>query len=200
MGDLTSIRLTVFLLLILAGVAVIGTVVPQDQPPGRYFGRYGEAWGGLLRLGVGPRLFQPLVSGAHRPAGVKYLACVVHGLPRAVKRALQPLTGEAALALPERGRITWPPGLIPTPGQAPLRELGRCRQETLADQEIFLERGRFRPVGPYLVHVAILFILAGGLIGKFWGVEGSCPSTRARWPGTSWWGHARTPKLPGTPG
>jgi ABC-type uncharacterized transport system permease subunit len=31
-GSLTSIRLTVFLLLILAGVAVIGTVVPQNQP------------------------------------------------------------------------------------------------------------------------------------------------------------------------
>ncbi len=33
-GTLTSIRLTVFLLLILAAVAVIGTVVPQGQPPG----------------------------------------------------------------------------------------------------------------------------------------------------------------------
>ena len=51
--------------------------------------------------------------------------------------------------------------------------MGRCRRETLPDQEIYLlERGRFRPLGPYLIHVALLLILAGGLIGKFWGVDG----------------------------
>ena len=54
--------------------------------------------------------------------------------------------------------------------------MGHCRQETVQDQEIyFLERGRFRPVGPYLIHVALLLILAGGLIGKFWGVDGQLP-------------------------
>ena len=51
--------------------------------------------------------------------------------------------------------------------------MGRCRQETLPNQEIYLlERGRYRPVGPYLIHVALLLILAGALIGKFWGVDG----------------------------
>ena len=38
-----------------------------------------------------------------------------------------------------------------------------------------MKQGRFRPLGPYLVHLALLFILAGGLIGKFWGIEGSLP-------------------------
>ena len=83
---------------------------------------------------------------------------------------------EAALTLPERGQITWPAGVDPQPLIAATlsRELGRCRQETLPDQEIYLlERGRFRPLGPYLIHMALLMILAGGLIGKFWGVDGS---------------------------
>ena len=65
-GTLTSIRLTVFLLLILAAVAVIGTVVPQNQPPNQYFSRFGEVWGGTALAGrFYLRLFQPLVSGAH---------------------------------------------------------------------------------------------------------------------------------------
>jgi cytochrome c biogenesis protein len=88
---------------------------------------------------------------------------------------LQPLTVSAALTLPERGQITWPAGVDPQPRIAATlkRELGHCRQETLPDQEIYLlERGRFRPVGPYLIHVALLLILAGGLIGKFGGVDG----------------------------
>ena len=129
--------------------------------------------GGFTRVYVSPWFLGPIILLA-----LNILACVIHGLPQAVKRALQPLTVETALALPERGRITWPAGVDPRPlVTATLsRELGRCRQETLPDQEVYLlERGRFRPVGPYLIHVALLLILAGGLIGKFWGVDGQLP-------------------------
>ena len=175
-GTLTSIRLTVFLLLILAAVAVIGTVVPQNQPLDQYARRFGEVWGELLWRGGFTRVYFSLwFLGPISLLAVNILACVVHGLPRAVKRSLKPLTVEAALTLPERGRVTWPAGVDPQPlvSATLSRELGRCRQETFQDQKIyFLERGRCRPVGPYLIHVALLLILAGGLIGKFWGVDG----------------------------
>jgi cytochrome c biogenesis protein len=173
---LTSIRLTVFLLLILAGVAVIGTVVPQNQPPAQYFSSFGEVWGALLwRSGFAWVYFSPWFLGPIVLLAVNILACVVHGLPQAVRRAFTPLSASTALTLPERGQITWPGKVDPHPViiAALSRELGRCRKETLPDQEIYLlERGRFRPVGPYLIHVALLLILAGGLIGKFWGVDG----------------------------
>lgn len=175
-GTLTSIRLTVFLLLILAGVAVIGTVVPQNQPPNQYVSRFGDVWGRLLWLGGFAQVyFSPWFLGPISLLAANILACVVHGLPQAIKRAGQPLTAETALTLPERGRITWPAGIDPQPGLAATlsRELGRCRQETSPDQTVYFgERGRFRPVGPYLIHIALLLILAGGLIGKFWGVDG----------------------------
>jgi cytochrome c biogenesis protein len=176
-GTLTSIRLTVFLLLILAAVAVIGTVVPQNQPAKLYISRFGEVWGQLLFLGGFTQVyFSPWFLGPISLLAANILACVVHGLPRAVKRSWQPLSVEAALTLPERGQITWPAAVDPQPLIAATlsRELGRCRQETLPDQKVyFLERGRFRPLGPYLIHVALLLILAGGLIGKFWGVDGT---------------------------
>ena len=93
-GTLTSIRLTVFLLLILAAVAVIGTVVPQNQPPDQYFSRFGEVWGALLwRGGFTWVYFSPWFLGPISLLALNILACVVHGLPQAVKRALQPLTG-----------------------------------------------------------------------------------------------------------
>ena len=175
-GTLTSIRLTVFLLLILAAVAVIGTVVPQNQSPAQYFDLFGEVWGTLLwRGGFTWVYFSPWFLGPIALLAVNILACVVHGLPQAVRRTLQPLTAVTALTLPERGQVTWPGKVDPHPliSAALSRDLGHCRKETLADQEIYLlERGRFRPVGPYLIHMALLLILAGGLIGKFWGVEG----------------------------
>jgi cytochrome c biogenesis protein len=171
--------MTVFLLLILAAVAVIGTVVPQNQPADQYFSRFGEVWGELIwRGGFTSVYFSPWFLGPITLLAMNILACVVHGLPQAVKRAGQPLTGETALTLPERGQITWPAGVDPHSliSATLSRELGRYRLETLPDKEIYLlERGRFRPVGPYLIHIALLLILAGSLIGKFWGVDGQLP-------------------------
>jgi cytochrome c biogenesis protein len=175
-GTLTSIRLTVFILLILAAVAVIGTVLPQNQPPGHYLTHYGEVWGDLLwRSGFANVYFSPWFLLPITLLGLNILACVIHGLPQAVRRASRPLTGEVALTLPQRGQITWASSVAPHPliEAALSREVGHPRRQTLANQEIyFLERGRFRPLGPYMIHVALLLILAGGLIGKFWGVDG----------------------------
>jgi cytochrome c biogenesis protein len=178
-GSLTSIRLTVFLLLILAAVAVIGTVVPQNQPPGQYFMRYGEGLGGLLyHLGLARVYYSPWFLLPMGLLALNILSCLIHGLPQAFRRILRPFTPEAALALPERGKFSWPAGVDPRAHvRAVLRqELGQFRQANLSAQEIYLyERGRFRPLGPYLVHLALLLILTGGLIGKFWGLEGSLP-------------------------
>ncbi|MBI4642462.1 MAG: cytochrome c biogenesis protein ResB [Deltaproteobacteria bacterium] len=149
--QLTSIRLTVFLLLILAVVAVVGTVAF----PGIYYQSWFLAPLGLLALNL--------------------LACLVEGLPQAVKKVARPFTGEMALALPERGRFTWPGDAeAATLAQEALRrELGRPRREIIDEKEVFFyRRGRLRPLGPYIVHLALVLILAGGVVGKFWGIEG----------------------------
>jgi len=176
---LTSIRLTVFLLLILAAVAVIGTVVPQNQPPSQYVGRFGAFWGELLwRGGFAGVYFSPWFLAPIILLTLNILACIIQGLPQAVRRAARPLTGEMALTLPERGQLTWPADVDPHPMITTTlrRELGRLRRETIENQEVFLlERGRWRPLGPYLIHVGLLLILAGGLFGKFWGVDGQLP-------------------------
>jgi cytochrome c biogenesis protein len=174
--SLTSIRLTIVVLLVLAAVAVVGTVVPQDQPPGQYLSRFGQGLGNLLvRGGFTSVYYSPWFLAPVSLLGLNILACLVHGLPRAIRRSRRRLTWEAALSLPERGRFTWAPGLNPV-RLAPAiftRELGRPHHQALPDKEVyFYERGRWRPLGPYLVHLALLFILAGGLIGKFAGVEG----------------------------
>ncbi len=137
----------------------------------------GKCWGELLWQGGFTNVyFSPWFLAPISLLALNILACMVHGLPQAVKRGLQPLTGETALTLPRTG-----PGHLaggrrsPSPRSRPpcSRELGHCRRETFQDQEVYLlERGRFRPLGPYLIHVALLLILAGGLIGKFWGVDG----------------------------
>jgi cytochrome c biogenesis protein len=148
---LTSIRLTVFLLLILAVVAVVGTV----GFPNIYYQIWFLAPLGLLALNL--------------------LACLVEGLPQAVRKAARPFTGEMALSLPERGRFTWPgeAEAAALAQEALRRELGGPRHEVIDGKEVFFySRGRLRPLGPYLVHLGLVLILAGGMVGKFWGIEG----------------------------
>jgi cytochrome c biogenesis protein len=178
-GLLTSIRLTVFLLLILAGVAVIGTVIQQDQPPAFYLANYGGFWGAIIsRGGFSSIYYSTWFLAPITLLACNIVACIIHGLPQAWRRSRTPLTAEAALTLPERAKLSWPKSTDPRAlvAGALRRELGRTVHQVLPDREIFFhETGRFRPLGPYLVHLALLLILAGGLIGKFWGIEGSLP-------------------------
>jgi len=147
---LTSLRLTLVLLIILALVSLIGTVRTQV---------FETAWF-LIPLG----LFV-----------VNLTACLIRGLPRAVRRSRQRLTSAAALELPERARFSWPASSNPHSRveKALARELGSVQKSAQEDEVVyFWERGRFRPLGPYVVHLALLVILAGALLGKFLGVEG----------------------------
>jgi len=138
------------LLIILALVSLVGTVRIQV---------FGTVWF-LLPLG----LFV-----------LNLTACLIRGLPQAVRRSRQRLTPAAALELPERARFSWPKNSNPHPQveQALNRELGMVQKSAEEDRLVYYwERGRFRPLGPYVVHLALLAILAGALMGKFLGVEG----------------------------
>ena len=147
---LTSLRLTLVLLILLALVSLIGTVRVQV---------FDSLWF-LVPLGI---------------FVLNLTACLIRGLPRAVRRSRHRLTAAAALELPERARFSWPHNPNPQSQveKALKRELGAVHQTASEDRIVyFWERGRFRPLGPYVVHLALLVILAGALLGKFLGVQG----------------------------
>lgn len=147
---LTSLRLTLMLLIILALVSLVGTVRTQV---------FDTFWF-LAPLGL---------------FALNLTACLIRGLPQAVARSRRRLSPAAALELPERARFTWPENPDPHPrvAQALRQELGRVQNGEVGEQTVYVaERGRFRPLGPYVVHLALLIILAGALMGKFLGVQG----------------------------
>src|SRR3990172_5212200 len=52
-GVLFSVKLTIFILILIAAVSIIGTVIEQGQSPQDYFSEYGERWTEvILRLGL----------------------------------------------------------------------------------------------------------------------------------------------------
>jgi cytochrome c biogenesis protein len=175
-GALTSIRLTVILLLVLALVATVGTIVPQDEPVAKYLARFGPTAGAfLVRTGLSHIYNSPWFLLPVGLLTLNLLACVIRGLPRAIRRAAQPLAGETAAALPERARFYLPAGRDPQPlvAKALRQEVGRPKHAALGGKVVlFHERGRFRPLGPYIIHLSLLLILTGGLLGTFWGLDG----------------------------
>jgi cytochrome c biogenesis protein len=147
---LTSLRLTLTLLIILAVVSLVGTVRIQV---------FDTVWF-LVPLGF---------------FVLNLTACLIRGLPQAVRRSRQGLTPLAALELPERARFIWPQNRDPHPQVegALRRELGTRPRSVEGEQTVyFWERGRYRPLGPYVVHLALLVILTGALLGKFLGLRG----------------------------
>jgi cytochrome c biogenesis protein len=147
---LTSLRLTLALLIILALVSLIGTVRIQV---------FDTVWF-LIPLGI---------------FVLNLTACLIRGLPRAVRRSRQRLTPAAALGLPERARFTWPQDVNPLSQleKSLHRELGPAQKSAAGEQMVyFWERGRFRPLGPYVVHLALLVILLGALMGRYLGIQG----------------------------
>ena len=80
---LTSLRLTLVLLITLAGVSLVGTVRPQV---------FDTFWF-LAPLGI---------------IVLNLTACLIRGLPQAVHRSRQRLSPTTALELPERARFLWP--------------------------------------------------------------------------------------------
>lgn len=175
-GFFTSIRLTVALLLILAVVATLGTLIPQGEPVARYLASFGPRLGtaivraGLHRIYDGPWLLLPVAL-----LSLNLLACVIRGLPEALRRVARPFSLEAALQLPPRARFSLPARAEPQATVLPVlrQELGRVRRHADGEQVVYWwESGRFRPLGPYLIHLSLFLILIGGLVGKFFGVEG----------------------------
>ncbi len=58
-------------------------------------------------------------------------------------------------------------------GRLPAAGLGRSQVDNV-DQTVWFLRfsGRLGHMGPYLIHLSIVLILMGGLVGMTWGVKG----------------------------
>jgi cytochrome c biogenesis protein len=156
---------------------MLGTIVPQGEPAAKYLARFGPNGGALLvRLGFTNLYNSPWFLLPVGLLTLNLMACVTRGLPQAIRRVAQPLSWEGAQNLPDRGRFKLPAGIDPQSfvAQVLRQEVGRPRRAAPDPDKIlfFLERGRFRPLGPYLIHLSLLLILVGGLVGKFWGQEG----------------------------
>ncbi|WP_449243756.1 cytochrome c biogenesis protein ResB [Desulfobacca acetoxidans] len=174
---LTSIRLALLSLLLLAVVAIIGTLLPQGQSWEFYQERFGNLLGELFwRLGLFDVYRSPLFLMIIGLFMVNLTACSLKRLPEALRVFQRRPELEVYKILPPRLQFTLPVHDKATSERMDkaLRSILGCALE-VQDQRTawrLYQRGRWGRLGPYLIHLSIMVIVGGGVIGGIWGYQG----------------------------
>ncbi|MEA2102538.1 MAG: cytochrome c biogenesis protein ResB [Thermodesulfobacteriota bacterium] len=176
----SSTRLTIFLFFAIAATSILGTLIQQGLPIERYeqiysqrvfsvmgffdiFDMYHSWWFTLLLV---------LLS-------INIIACTLRQIPRIIRltsSGKNPTDDEIFAA--SRTIKTWHSNrdieALELQATKILTSLAKTPVHTKKDntEYFFAEKGKTSRWGMILVHVSVLFILAGGMIGMIWGYSG----------------------------
>lgn len=177
---LASIQLTIVLLLSLAVTSIIGTLIPQNSEPAAYVAAFGETlyrffgvlglfdmyhswWFQVLMLLLAANV---VVCSADRLSAQRRVLFVRR--PAYQAERFRKLADRAAFSdarAPEALRAVYEPFVA--------GKVRALRVET-TDQGfvMFGENGRWTRFGVYTVHLSVVLLLIGGLIGSIFGFDG----------------------------
>jgi cytochrome c biogenesis protein len=175
----SSIKLTLFLLILLAVTSIIGTVIPQQEGALELAEKLSP---GLVRILSSLQLFDMyhslwfrLIIGA---LAVNLMVCSLDRFPSSLKRFRSvPKTDREKpfQNLPAERSFTVKMQIEHVREVAADVLKGKYRKMERKDGDrgtfFFSEKGRYTYFGVYLVHFSVLLILIGGIIGSLFGFE-----------------------------
>jgi cytochrome c biogenesis protein len=178
--QLTSIKLTVVVLLTIAAAAVIGTLIPQNKPPIYYQNYFGERlYSVLSRLDLLDMYHSLWFQALLLLLAVNILACSLDRIKVVLKIVFTKTPSFSPHAFSKSSAAE--PVTVDAPVDTLLpayRDLIKRQFSITAEQAegneffLFAETGRFSRLGVYIVHLSVLILLAGALIGSLFGFEG----------------------------
>jgi len=176
----TSVKLSVILLLTLAGTSVIGTLIPQKQDPEKYYGAYGDFWYRFLEtLHVFDMYAAPWFQLLLVMITINIIICSTERLS-ANWRIIFVKTPNFSLS-----RFRGLSDAVEFTSKLSQRRLAEiCEpvvrrgfeysrvEEIGKGFAIFAERFRWSRLGVYTVHLSVVLLLLGALIGSRFGFDG----------------------------
>lgn len=174
-----SVQLTITILLTLAATSVIGTLIPQNQNPDAYLHTFG--WN-VYRLFSVLDFFDMYHSWWFQLLlallALNIIVCSLDRLPSVWKIVVKPLVFKPSRFLNASCQkeilVSSPEKIQSLLEKAMSRKIGRPRLEkTRQGYCLWREKWRWTRLGVYIVHLGVVFLLAGGLIGSFWGFDGA---------------------------
>jgi cytochrome c biogenesis protein len=198
---LASVRLSLFLFGALAATSIFGTLIPQDSTSEQRLRQYGSKLNALIELLDLADMyhswwFQLLLI----LLAINLIVCSLRRLPKTLKsleaarKFLSPArvqkmqtNAEVRLSLP----INDTQGLM-----APILD-GRFSNTSWQEEngvwQAVAEKGRIGRLGVYFVHISVLLILAGALIGSIFGFKGFVTIEEQEAVSQVQFGHQRAP-------
>jgi len=177
----SSVRLTVALLLCLAATSILGTLIPQNDDPGAYLDTFGPV---LFRFFSLLSLFDMYHSWWFQLLLILLTAnVVVCSLDRFKptwkiawmrKPVFHPSQFSAARGGKGFGMPLAPEPLAEAIRSRVSRAFGHCRLERAEGGgfHVWAEKWRWSRLGVYVVHLSVVLLLIGGMIGSRFGFEG----------------------------
>ncbi|MDY6789773.1 MAG: cytochrome c biogenesis protein ResB [Thermodesulfobacteriota bacterium] len=180
----TSVKLTVVLLLSLAVTSIIGTVIPQSGTASEYFHKYGEFWYKILSfLDSVFDIFDMYHSWWFQILllllTLNIIICSIDRIKATLKiilvkvppfnvsnfRRLDYKKEFSQSRRPDKLEQIYKPIISRSYGYSRIEQAdnGFC---------LFAEKWRWTRLGVYIVHLSIILMLLGGLIGSIFGFEG----------------------------
>jgi len=176
----TSVRLTIVLLLTLATTSIIGTLIPQNQEPAAYFQAFGAF---LYRLFDLFGLFDMYHSGWFQLLilllTINIIVCSIDRMSATrrilfVRKPAFNLARFRNLKHKEKFKDDRSTDQLKEVCQAYVKRHYRHSQVETTDTgyAIYGEKGRWTRFGVYTVHLSVILLLIGGLIGSIFGFDG----------------------------
>lgn len=174
---LSSIKLTVSLLFILAGISIIGTLIPQDIQQVEYVQRYGFSLYRVLNFfGIFDIYHMWWFNGIIVFLALNLIFCSIDRLPgvyRSIRHKRSDMTDSQFKTLPfyREIRIEGGSEIVVKKLKEYFSRVGG-RTEIISEipaSFFFWEKGKISRFGPYITHLGIVVILIGALIGSLYG-------------------------------
>ena len=174
-----SLKLAIIIVLLLAATSIIGTVIQQNASAADYIREYGQSNYELFkRLQFIDMYHSVWFIGLLALFAINLSCCSIKNFPRVWKFVTQPTlvaSGAILKGSANRAEITY----NGTKEQAAnsmvtllTKEFAKTTlTETGEKLYLFTQKGIYSRFGAYMTHLAILIIMAGALIGNFWGYK-----------------------------
>lgn len=178
-----SLKLTIFLFILLALLSILGTLIRQNAPSMEYVQRYGDRLYEVLNFfSLFDMYHSWWFSAILLLLVINLIACSLHRLPgvwRQVFRDSSPGGLEDSM-LRTLSYVERVPNLNPggerIEEEIRLRLKRRFKNSKRIEAEsaitLFSEKGKFSRLGLYITHLSLLIILIGGLVGSLYGFRG----------------------------
>lgn len=175
----SSVRLALFTLCAIALTSIIGTIIPQKNSLSFYSDRYGEEFSRLLYIFDIPDMYSSFwFTSLLALLCLNLIVCSIDRFPF----ALRIITTDNSQLAPEklmkmRYNVNLS-GYVQQPIAPLVEHLKNCGwkiQSSSSGRTLVAagQKGRWSRLGVYLVHLSILVIFLGGIIGSQFGYKGS---------------------------